>query len=213
MKIALINENSQATKNSLIFEILKEVADAKGYQTFNYGMYGKEGESNLTYVQNGLLASILLVSKAADFVITGCGTGIGAMLAANSFPGVTCGFAEDPTDAYLFSQINGGNALSIPFAKGFGWGAELNLKLLFERLFAEEMGGGYPRERAVPEQRNARILGEMKAITYKDLLTVLKEVDQEFLKETIAGEHFQEYFFANCQDERIADYLRAVLES
>lgn len=213
MKIALINENSQATKNTLIFEVLKEVADTKGYQTFNYGMYGKEGESNLTYVQNGLLASILLVSKAADFVITGCGTGIGAMLAANSFPGVTCGFAEDPTDAYLFSQINGGNALSIPFAKGFGWGAELNLKLLFERLFAEEMGGGYPRERAVPEQRNARILGEMKAITYKDLLTVLKEVDQEFLKETIAGEHFQEYFFANCQDERIADYLRAVLES
>lgn len=213
MKIALINENSQATKNSLIFEVLKEVADAKGYQAFNYGMYGKEGESNLTYVQNGLLASILLVSKAADFVITGCGTGIGAMLAANSFPGVTCGFAEDPTDAYLFSQINGGNALSIPFAKGFGWGAELNLKLLFERLFAEEMGGGYPRERAVPEQRNARILGEMKAITYKDLLTVLKEVDQEFLKETIAGEHFQEYFFANCQDEGIADYLRAVLES
>ncbi|WP_162011864.1 RpiB/LacA/LacB family sugar-phosphate isomerase [Streptococcus sp. S784/96/1] len=212
MKIALINENSQAAKNSLIFETLKEVTDAKGYQVFNYGMYGKEGENQLTYVQNGLLASILLVSKAADFVITGCGTGVGAMLAANSFPGVTCGFAVDPTDAYLFSQINGGNALSLPFAKGFGWGAELNLKLLFERLFAEEMGGGYPKERVVPEQRNARILNEMKAITYKDLLTVLKEIDQEFLKETISGEKFQEYFFANCQDEAIAAYLKTVLE-
>ncbi|MBG9367365.1 RpiB/LacA/LacB family sugar-phosphate isomerase [Streptococcus sp. NLN64] len=212
MKIALINENSQAAKNSLIFKTLKDVTDEKGYEAFNYGMYGVEGESSLTYVQNGLLASILLVSKAADFVITGCGTGIGALLAANSFPGVTCGFASDPTDAYLFSQINGGNALSIPFAKGFGWGAELNLKLIFERLFADEMGGGYPRERAVPEQRNARILSEMKEITYKDLLTVLKEIDQDFLKETIAGEHFQEYFFANSQNEEISQYLKSVLE-
>ncbi len=42
MKIALINENSQAAKNSLIFETLKSVTDAKGYHVFNYGMYGKE---------------------------------------------------------------------------------------------------------------------------------------------------------------------------
>lgn len=211
MKIALINENSQAGKNALIYSTLSEVAKEKNFEAFNYGMYGQEGESQLTYVQNGLLAAILLNSKAADFVITGCGTGVGAMLALNSFPGVVCGIAAEPTDAYLFSQINGGNALSLPFAKGFGWGAELNLKLIFERLFAEPMGGGYPKERAVPEQRNARILNEVKKITQRDLLTVLKMIDQDFLKETISGEHFQEYFFAHCQDEAIADYLKTVL--
>lgn len=211
MKIALINENSQAGKNALICSTLSEVAKEKKFEVFNYGMYGQEGESQLTYVQNGLLAAILLNSKAADFVITGCGTGVGAMLALNSFPGVVCGIAAEPTDAYLFSQINGGNALSLPFAKGFGWGAELNLKLIFERLFAEPMGGGYPKERAVPEQRNARILNEVKKITQRDLLTVLKMIDQDFLKETISGEHFQEYFFAHCQDEAIADYLKTVL--
>ena len=156
MKIALINENSQAAKNGIIYNALTSVTAKHGYQVFNYGMYGTEEESQLTYVQNGLLASILLTTKAADFVVTGCGTGVGAMLALNSFPGVTCGFASEPTEAYLFSQINGGNALSIPFAKGFGWGAELNLTLIFERLFAEPMGGGYPKERAIPEQRNAR---------------------------------------------------------
>ena len=211
MKIALINENSQAAKNSLIYETLNEVAKEKGFEVYNYGMYGKEDESQLTYVQNGLLAAILLNSKAADFVITGCGTGVGAMVSSNSFPGVVCGIASEPTDAYLFSQINGGNALSLPFAKGFGWGAELNLKLIFERLFAEPMGGGYPKDRVVPEQRNARILNEMKTITHRDLLTVLKTIDQDFLKETIAGEYFQEYFFENCQDEAIADYLQALL--
>ncbi|MEG0592289.1 MAG: RpiB/LacA/LacB family sugar-phosphate isomerase, partial [Coprobacillus sp.] len=114
MKIALINENSQATKNNIIYDSLKSVADKKGYEVYNYGMYGIDGESQLTYVQNGLLAAILLNSKAADFIVTGCGTGVGAMLALNSFPNVTCGFAAEPTDAYLFSQINGGNALSIP---------------------------------------------------------------------------------------------------
>lgn len=191
MKIALINENSQAAKNHIIYDALKETTDKKGYELYNYGMYGKEGESQLTYVQNGLLAAILLNTKAADFVITGCGTGEGAMVALNSFPGVVCGLAVEPTDAYLFSQINGGNALSIPYAKGFGWGAELNLKLIFERLFAEEVGGGYPKERAIPEQRNARILNEVKKITHNDLLSVLKNIDQDFLRETIAGEHFK----------------------
>ncbi|MCK1243308.1 RpiB/LacA/LacB family sugar-phosphate isomerase [Streptococcus uberis] len=211
MKIALINENSQATKNNIIFDELKTVAERKGFEVFNYGMYGNEGESQLTYVQNGLLTAILLNSGAADFVITGCGTGMGAMLACNSFPGVTCGFAADPVDAYLFSQVNGGNALSLPFAKGFGWGAELNLRYMFERLFEDEVGGGYPKERAIPEQRNARILNEVKAITYKNLLTILKEIDQEFLKETISGDHFQELFFANCQNKEIADYLKTIL--
>ena len=213
MKIALINENSQAAKNHIIYDALKETTDKKGYELYNYGMYGKEGESQLTYVQNGLLAAILLNTKAADFVITGCGTGEGAMVALNSFPGVVCGLAVEPTDAYLFSQINGGNALSIPYAKGFGWGAELNLKLIFERLFAEEVGGGYPKERAIPEQRNARILNEVKKITHNDLLNVLKNIDQDFLRETIAGEHFQEYFFANGQDNEIAAYLKGLLDA
>ncbi|MGV3010635.1 RpiB/LacA/LacB family sugar-phosphate isomerase [Streptococcus thoraltensis] len=211
MKIALINENSQATKNNIIFNELKKVADQKGYELFNYGMYGEEGESQLTYVQNGLLASILLNSGAADFVITGCGTGVGAMLACNSFPGVVCGLAVDPVDAYLFSQVNGGNALSLPFAKGFGWGGELNLRYMFERLFEEEKGGGYPKERAIPEQRNARILNDVKALTYKDIMTVLTDIDQDFLKETISGKHFEDYFFSNCQNDKIADYLKALL--
>ncbi|MEG0569969.1 MAG: hypothetical protein RR543_06270, partial [Erysipelotrichales bacterium] len=117
----------------------------------------------------------------------------------------------EPTDAYLFSQINGGNALSIPYAKGFGWGAELNLTLIFERLFAEEFGAGYPKERVIPEQRNARILNEIKNITHTDMLTILKNIDQDFLKETIAGEKFKQYFFDNCQVQEIADYLKGLI--
>ena len=137
MKIALINENSQAAKNAVIYNALKKVADTKGFEVVNYGMYSADDKDQLTYVQNGILAATLLNSGAADFVVTGCGTGEGAMLALNSFPGVICGHVETPLDAYTFAQINDGNAIALPFALGFGWGGDLNLEYIFEKLWSE----------------------------------------------------------------------------
>ena len=60
-----------------------------GHEVVNYGMYAADDAAQLTYVQNGILAAILLNSGAADYVVTGCGTGEGAMLALNSFPGTS----------------------------------------------------------------------------------------------------------------------------
>ena len=211
MKIALINENSQAAKNSIIEETLKKVVEPMGHEVLNFGMYSAEDKNQLTYVQIGLLTAILINSGAVDLVITGCGTGEGAMLACNSFPGVLCGHVVDPTDAYQFTQVNNGNAIAMPFAKGWGWGCELNLQYVFEKLFVEEWGGGYPKERAVPEQRNAKILNEVKKVTHKDIMTILKEIDQDFLKETVSGEKFEELFFANCKCDEIASYIKGVL--
>ena len=213
MKIALINENSQASKNELINATLKKVVEPLGHEVLNFGMYSADDEAQLTYVQVGLLTAILINSGAADLVITGCGTGEGAMLACNSFPNVLCGHVVDPTDAYQFTQVNNGNAIALPFAKGWGWGAELNLQYVFEKLFAEEWGGGYPKERAVPEQRNKKILDEVKKITHRDMLTILKEIDRDFLKAAISGAKFKELFFANCKNEEIGAYIKSVLEA
>ena len=212
MRIALINENSQAAKNDMIYSTLKKVADSKGFEVDNYGMYSADDKSQLTYVQNGILAAILLNSGAADFVVTGCGTGEGAMLALNSFPGVICGHVVDPSDAYMFMQINDGNAIALPFAKGFGWGAELNLTYIFEKLFEGEPGGGYPKERVVPEQRNKKILDEVRKVAFKDsLIDILKNLDQDLVKGAIAGEKFQELFFANCKCDKLAEYVKTLL--
>ena len=211
MRIALINENSQAAKNSMIFDTLKKVADTKGYVVDNYGMYSAEDSAQLTYVQNGILAAVLLNSGAADFVVTGCGTGEGAMLALNSFPGVLCGHIVDPSDAYMFSQINNGNAIALPFAKGFGWGSELNLTYIFEKLFEGEPGGGYPKERVVPEQRNKKILDEVKKVTHTDMVTILKNLDRELVKGALSGAKFAELFYANCKDEAIANAVKEIL--
>jgi ribose 5-phosphate isomerase RpiB len=210
MKIALIIENSQAAKNAIVHDALTAVAEPLGHQVFNYGMYTPEDSASLTYVMNGLLAGILLNSKAADFVITGCGTGMGSMLACNAMPGVFCGLVIDPTDAFLFSQINDGNAMSMPYAKGFGWAAELNLQDCYRKIFENEGGAGYPKERAHFMAANRSILKDMKAASCKDMLTVLKSVDQDLLKAAIAGEKFAELFYPNAQDQAIADYLRAL---
>ena len=211
MKIALINENSQAAKNAVIFNALKKVVEPMGFEVVNYGMYTADDKAQLTYVQNGILAATLLNSGAADYVITGCGTGEGAMLALNSFPGVICGHVEDALDAYTFAQINDGNAIAIPFAKGFGWGGDLNLEYIFEKLFCEPSGQGYPRERAVPEQRNKKILDEVKKVTYQDFVTILNNLDRELVKGSFAGEHFSEYFFRDAKDEKIKEAVKNIL--
>jgi len=210
MKIALIIENSQAAKSETIHTALENVAKPLGHEVHHYGMYSAEDEASLTYVMNGLLTGILLNSGAADFVITGCGTGMGSMLACNSMPGVFCGLVIDPTDAFLFGQINDGNAISMPYAKGFGWAAELNLEDCYRKLFEHERGVGYPKERAAIMAKNRSILAEIKTISCYDMLSVLKTMDQDLLRATIAGERFADIFYANCKDEEISAYLKSL---
>ena len=210
MKIALINENSQASKNSLIFNSLNKSANKYGHKVYNYGM-NDNNDANLTYVQAGLLAAILINSGAVDFVVTGCGTGEGAMLACNSFPKVLCGLVIDPTDAILFAKVNNGNAIALPYAKGFGWGAELTLDNIFDNLFSSEFGSGYPKERVEPEQANKKILDNIKSITHKDMLTILKEIDKYFLLNTINHKAFKENFFENAKDNEIKEYIKNIL--
>ena len=211
MKIALINENSQAAKNAVIEAALKKVVEPMGHEVINFGMYTAEDENQLTYVQIGILAAVLLNGGIVDYVITGCGTGEGAMLACNSFPGVICGHAEDALDAYTFAQINDGNALAIPFAKGYGWGGDLNLGYIFEKLFSEPSGQGYPRERAVPEQRNKRILDGVRKVAYRPLAEILPALDRELVRGALAGEKFRELFFGNCRDASLEAAVKEIL--
>ena len=196
MRIGLINENSQANKNKIIFEKLNKVANHYHHEVINFGMIDSEDKS-LTYVEEGVLAAILLNTKTVDFVITGCGTGEGAML---------------PLDAYLFSQINAGNAISIPFAKGFGWGSEITLYNIFEQLLKQDFGGGYPIERREPEQRNKKILDNVKKITCKSMIEILKEIDQTLLMNVIDRPFFKENFEKYAEEGELKTYLLSLIK-
>lgn len=50
MKIALINENSQAAKNERICNTLKKVVEPMGHEVFHCGMYTPNDETQLTIV-------------------------------------------------------------------------------------------------------------------------------------------------------------------
>lgn len=205
MKIALINDNSQSSKNALIYKALKSVCDKYNYEVINIGMKD-ENDKPITYVEEGLMGAILLNSGAADFVVTGCGTGEGAMLALNSFPNVYCGLITDPTSAYLFSQINGGNAVSLAYAYNFGWGSEITLENIFNELFREPIGGGYPKERAVSERNNREILKKVKNVTARPLLDSLKDIDKELIEHICQNE----VFMKSLEEASCLDYLEAL---
>lgn len=212
MKIALMMENSQAGKNATVLNELQTVVGPLDYSVFNVGM-SDENDHHLTYIHLGIMASILVNAKAVDFVVTGCGTGQGAMMSLNIHPGIVCGYCLDPSDAFLFNQINNGNALALAFAKGFGWGAELNVRYIFEKAFTTgERGQGYPLERAVPQQANAGILNTVKAAVVKDnYLDTLLAMDQELVKTAVSGERFQACFLENCQDDEIKAYVASLV--
>jgi ribose 5-phosphate isomerase B len=208
MKIALMNEFSQAGKNPIVLEQLESVAGEHGHQVYNVGMNG-DNDHRLTYIHLGIISALLINSKAVDFVVAGCGTGQGALMSLNAYPGVACGYCIDPADAYLFAQINNGNALALAFAKGFGWGAELNVRYMFEKAFSGDTGLGYPPERQESQVANAGILSAVKVATSKSLLDGLKALDPELVKTAVGGERFQQCFFDHCQDAEIAAFVKA----
>ena len=211
MNIALMMENSQASKNETILNELTGVVTPLDHEVFNVGM-SDENDHHLTYIHLGIMASLLINSKAVDFVVAGCGTGQGAMMSLNLHPNVNCGYCLDPSDAFLFNQINNGNALALAFAKGFGWAAELNARYIFEKAFSGPRGEGYPVDRKEPQVANAGILTDVKAAIVKDdYLDTLRAMDPELVKTAVSGERFQQCFFDNCQDPEIEEYVRSVL--
>ena len=125
-------------------------------------------------------------------------------------PGVFCGLVIDPTDAFLFGQINDGNAMSMPYAKGFGWAAELNLQDCYRKIFENEGGAGYPKERAAFMAANRGILKDVKAASCKDMLTVLQERRSGSAQGRDRRRAVRRLFYANAQDDAIADYLRGL---
>ena len=79
MKIGIIQGTSQIDKNSILYECTKEYGEVT-----NFGCF--ENEDNYSYVEIALEICLLISSKAVDFIVTGCSSGQGMMIACNSLP-------------------------------------------------------------------------------------------------------------------------------
>ena len=177
MKIAVVNETSSADKNAHIVAALQD----RDHEILNMGMFKTGAEPALSYVETGLLTAILLNLRIADFVVGGCGTGQGYMIAAMQYPGVFCGHIRDSLDAWLFTQINGGNCISLALNQGYGWAADVNLRFIFDRIFSVERGGGYPEHRREAQKKYRLSLEALSAKIHPSFAKVIELLPEEVL--------------------------------
>ena len=131
MKIAVVSEVSAVDKNPYIMESL----EGREHIVYNIGMKEKKSKPELSYIHTGFLSALMLNTGRIDFVVGGCGTGQGYLNSVMQYPNVFCGHIVDSLDAWLFTQINGGNCISLVLNQGYGWAGEVNLKFIFDRIF------------------------------------------------------------------------------
>jgi hypothetical protein len=143
-----------------------------------------------------------------DFVVTGCASGEGACMVSNSYPNVYCGYIKDPVDAYMFGQINDGNAISMPFGKDFGVGGELNLRYVFQAYFQSEHGMGYPESRAQLQREFKTFFEDMKSCIADDMGRIILRSRPDVTKRIIQGKVFQREFLKNAADNPTTDAIR-----
>jgi len=198
LRIAVINEFSARDKNGQIMQALQ----AAGMQAHSIGMDESSGEPELTYVHTGLMAGLALYTKAADFVVGGCGTGQGFTISAMQYPGVFCGLITSPLDAWLFSQINGGNCVSLALNKGYGWAGDINLRYIFEKLFCDPAGQGYPPQRRESQEKSRGALAAISKSAHADMPELLKSIDPAIVNAVTGHQPFLK-FIQTYGDEKL----------
>ena len=193
MKIGVIVANSNKDKNQLLYEAVCKAVLPHGHTVINFGVY--DDEEIFSYVEISIVIGLLINRGIVDFVVTGCSSGQGMMLACNNLPGVICGYCPTPQDAYLFGRINNGNAVSLPLGLNFGWCGEINLQNTLDALFTDGFGIGYPAKDSKRKQADTAFLKTIKQIStvsMDELLRklpadVVSKVENYFLKAMTHG--------------------------
>jgi ribose 5-phosphate isomerase B len=178
MKIAVINEISAADKN---VDILKALV-GRGHDILNLGNTHGNDSPELLYIHTGLMSALLLNLGVVDFVVGGCGTGLGYLNSVMQYPGVFCGHLLTPLDAFLFARINAGNCVSLALNQGYGWAGDVNLRLIFDNLFTPEAGSGYPPHRVEPQRKGRELLVQISQATHRSLADILLSLPEEVIQ-------------------------------
>ena len=204
MRIGVILASSQASKSGLLFHaVQKYAADS---EVINFGCQEDDHEK-YSYVEIALLVGLLLTSGSADFVVTGCSSGQGMMLACNSFPGVLCAYAPTPMDAWLFARINNGNAISLPLGEEYTWTGRENMERTIEKLFSEPFGQGYPKSEAERKRKDTEILKKLRRRSQVDLTTFLKQLDSQTVQRILLKRDVIDYILANGHSQPVMEWI------
>lgn len=203
MRIAVINEISSSHRNKDIIEALKGF----NHEIYNVGMKNTEDNPVLTYIHTGLMSALLLNLKAVDMVIGGCGTGQGYLNSVMQYPGIFCGVISDSLEAWLFSQINAGNCISLALNKGYGWAGDINIKYIFEKLFQDEFGGGYPENRKESQEESRQKLIKISEQSHNDMSKILETIDKDIINRIFSSKDFCKVIIENSKEIKLKEFI------
>ena len=211
MRIGIIQASSQRDKNRALYQCACRAMEHTGRkdQVINFGVLPEE-DAAYSYIETAVNVSLLLSSGAVDFVVTGCSSGQGMMLACNSLPGVLCGYVQNPQDAFLFGRINGGNAVSFPLGLNYGWLGDINLQCTLDQLFRGEFGCGYPPEDAERKKRDTALLHEINRTVKRPAAEAYRRMDQGLVKKALQWTAVREHILKYGRSDEIAVLIRAL---
>ena len=209
MRIGVIQATSQREKNHTLYQCVLNAVARNGREdaVVNYGVFAEE-DAAYSYVETAVNISLLLASGAADFVVTGCSSGQGMMLALNSLPSVVCGYVQNPQDAFLFGRINGGNAASLPLGLGYGWLGEINLQCTLDKLFDGAFGCGYPPADAERKRRDTAALMRINGVTKRRMIEVFPLLDRALVDRALRWDAVRGDILKNGRDGEIVEMIR-----
>ena len=173
----------------------------------NFGIFEEENEQ-YSYVEIAMTISLLIESGAVDFVVTGCSSGQGMMLACNSLPGL-CVAIETPQDAFLFGRINGGNVASLPLGLNYGWQGELNLQYTLDKLFDGEFGMGYPEHEAERKRAETSALKDLNRLAKRSWEELLDQIPKDNLNKLLQRKIVMNAIITNGTNEEFIRLLKA----
>jgi ribose 5-phosphate isomerase RpiB len=177
MRVAVVNETSAVDKHPFIIGAL----EGRGLEVVNGGMAEKGEDPELQYSHTGLISALLLSARRVDMVIAGCGTGQGYMNSVMQYPGVFVGHLLTPLDAFLFARINNGNVISLALNQGWGWAGEENLRMLFDQLFTDAAGEGFPPHRQEPQRNSRERLGVISEATHRSMAEIVVRLPDDIV--------------------------------
>ena len=204
MNIGIILASSQKDKINILYEATMKYS--KESKIINFGCF--DDEDDYSYIDISIEIGLLLASKSIDFIVTGCSSGQGMMLACNNMPGVICGYAPTPMDAYLFAQINDGNAISLPLGESYTYSGEDNCIKTIEKLFCEPFGQGYPKNESKRKLYDTHILKDIKEKSHINICALLESIDKNILRKALSRKRVIEYILENGKDDSIIEFIK-----
>jgi hypothetical protein len=118
----------------------------------------------------------------------------------------------DTVDAFLFSQVNAGNCISLCLNKGYGnLGGDLNLRFVFQNLFNDTYGQGYPPARKDIQMGARKKLARLSLDAHKSMKEIIPLMDPQTVSRSLSFPGVLD-FIKTAPSSELKDYVLGLIK-